>query len=245
MKPLVVLAALLALALPASAQDGPAGLYGGGFVGLSTDPYVGESTSATGIPIIGYRGDTFSIGTDGAFATVMEGERAEVEVFLRPRFFALIDPDAPELAGIDRDITLDAGIGYSLDLSDRTSFDVSVAQEITGEHDGQEVDLRLTRGLAMGGLPIGVYAGATWRSSELSSFLFGVRPGEAIAGRPAYALGATTTPYVGINTSIPLSQSTRLFGGVQADFLSREVEDSPIVDDGTTFSLGLGIQFSF
>lgn len=245
MKPLAAIAALIALALPVSAQDAPTGAYIGGFLGLSNDPYVGDPNSLSGLPIIGYRGDTFSIGTDGAFATVAEGDRSEVEVFLRPRFFALVDPDAANLAGIDRDITLDAGLNYTLDLSDRTSLDVSVAQEITGEHDGQEIDLRLTQGFALGGLPVGVYAGATWRSSELSSYLFGVAPGEAIAGRPAYALGATTTPYVGINTFIPLSSTTRLFGGVQADFLTRETEDSPIVDDGTTLSLGVGIQFSF
>lgn len=237
--------ALLCFPVSAFAQEPTTGFYAGGFAAVSSDPYVGDNGGATGVPIFGYRGDGFSIGTNGASATVMERGSSALEAFLKPRFFTLTDPDSPALVGIDRNISVDAGLSYSVDLTERTAMDVSFSQEITGEHDGQEADLRLTQRFALGRFPVGIYAGATWRSSDLSSFLYGVRPAEALAGRPAYGLGATTTPYLGIQAALPVTDSMRVFGNLQADFFNQEIEDSPIVEDDTTLSLGVGIQFSF
>lgn len=234
------------VATAALAQEPPSGLYAGGFLGLGSDPYVGDNDNVTGVPIIGFRGDGYSIGTDGASATFFERQSIRSEAFLAPRFFALIDPDAPELAGIDREITVDAGLRFEIDLAERTTMDVSVAQEITGEHNGREIDLRFTQNFGQpSGLPFSVFAGATWQSRGLADYLYGVSPAEAIAGRPAYSPGATTTPYVGVNTVIPLSQRTSVFGSARAEFFGSEIENSPIIADDVVFSLGVGLQFSF
>lgn len=230
----------------AAAQEPPSGLYAGGFLGLGSDPYVGDNSNVVGVPIIGFRGDGYSIGTDGASATFFERPSVRSEAFLTPRFFTLTNPDAPELAGIDRDITVDAGLRFEIDLAERTTMDISVAQEITGEHDGREIDLRFTQNFGRpSGIPLSVFAGATWQSEDLSNYLYGVSPAEAIAGRPAFSPGATTTPYIGVNTVIPLSPRTSLFGSARAEFFDADIENSPIIADDVVLSLGIGLQFSF
>lgn len=227
---------------PLLAQDG---LYVGTFAALGSGPYAGDATSFAARPLIGFRTTTFDIGTNGATAHVLAGDRAALDVFLKPRFFTLTNSDNPELAGIERDVTLDAGLSYALDVSRDTRLDLSVAQEITGEHEGQEANLRLTQRFALGAVPLGFYAGAMWRSEDLSRYLYGVTPAEALTGRPAFGIGATTSPYIGVNASMPLSQQVRVFGVLQADFLDPAITDSLIVTEDMTLSLGVGIQFSF
>ena len=241
------IARLLAIVLaylpaPLLAQDG---IYAGGVTAWGAGPYAGNLAPLTARPVLGYRTATYDIGTHGATAQVLRRDRVVLDVFLQPRFFTLINSDASELDGIEREVTLDAGVRYALDVSKDTRLDVSVAQEITGQHDGQEADLRLTQRFVLGPLPLGVYAGAAWRSDNLSRYLYGVTPSEAAAGRPAFALGATTSPYIGVNASVPLSAHVRAFGVVQADFLDPEITESPIVTEDRTLSLGVGIQFSF
>ena len=75
--------------------------------------------------------------------------------------------------------------------------------------------------------------------------MYGVTGAEALIGRPAFDPGATTSPYIGMNASLPVSSRVRVFGTVQADFLDPAITDSPIVTEDATLSLGVGIQFSF
>ncbi|MEO1779405.1 MAG: MipA/OmpV family protein [Pseudomonadota bacterium] len=235
----------LLLAVPAAAQDAPPGFFAGGLLGVGTDIYVGDNDVVGGVPLIGYRGDGFSIGTNGASVTLFDRGDAALDVFAAPRFFALTDVDEPELEGIDRDITLDIGLRYVVDISPRTTLDLSFAQEVTGEHDGQEVDARLSQSFQLGAIPLSAFAGLTWQSDDLSRYVYGVLPGEVRAGRPAYDPGATTTPYVGLRGGVPLSERAQVIGSLRVDFLGSDIEDSPIVDEDTAVSLGLGVQFSF
>ena len=239
---IVRLLALFPTALPTQGQDG---MYAGAFVGAGTSPYAGEGTSLAIRPNLGVRTKTFDIGTNGATAHIAQGERAALDIFLKPRFFVLTHSDSSELAGIDRDVTLDAGLNYVLNVAHGTRLNLSVAHEITGEHHGQEAELRLTQRFALGAIPLGVYAGAMWRSQDLSRYLYGVTGAEALIGRPAFDPGATTSPYIGVNASLPVSPRVRVFGTVQADFLDPAITDSPIVTEDATLSLGVGIQFSF
>lgn len=242
---LVAVLSALSLATPAVAQDEPTGFFAGAFVSVGTDIYVGDNDAAGGVPLIGYRGDGFSIGTNGASVTLFDRGDATLDVFAAPRFFALTDVDTPELDGIDRDITIDLGLRYSVDIRPRTKLDLSFAQEVTGEHDGQEVDARLSQGFQLGPVPLTAFAGVTWQSEDLSRYVYGVFPNEARVGRPAFVPGAATTPYVGIRGAVPLSERARFVGTLRVDFLGSDIADSPIVDEDTAVSLGVGVQFAF
>ena len=245
MRRTVTVALAATLATPLAAQDDTTGFYAGGLVTLGTDIYVGDNDEAAGLPLIGYRGDGFSIGTDGASVQVLDRGDATLNLFAAPRFFALTDVDTPELEGVDRDVTLDLGVRYSVDIASRTVLDLSLAQEVTGEHDGQEIDARLSQGFNLGPVPLTAFGGVTWRSDDLSRYMFGVFDGEARVGRAAYDPGATTTPYLGLRGGYPLSDRALLIGTLRVDFLGSDIEDSPIVDEDTAVSLGLGVRFSF
>jgi outer membrane protein len=146
---------------------------------------------------------------------------------------------------MDRDFTVDAGLAYSYAFGTGTIVQARLLQEITGEHDGQEIDLQLRQNLMDFGLPFGIMAGARWESADLANYLYGVRAAEAIVGRPAYAPGDSIVPYIGIGTRIPLGDRFSISGGVRAEFYGSDVTNSPIVEDdmAITGTLGLTLRF--
>ncbi len=212
----------------------------------SSNPYIGEDETNFGaVPILRYQGDGWRVGTDGAGIDLYRGAPVTAEAILLPRFTALSDPGSDELDGIDREITLDGGLSFSYALGERTSLSATVLQELTGEHDGQEVDLSVSTGLALGAVPLNVTGGMSWKSQGLGSYLYGVEDGEATADRPEYDLDGSVTPYLSLSSGFALSEAAQLVGSVRVEFLPDGVTDSPIVEDDTVTSGFVGVQLSF
>ncbi|NSX55870.1 MipA/OmpV family protein [Parasulfitobacter algicola] len=237
--------AAVSIASMGYAQDEQTGFSLGLGAGFSTNPYEGEDTSFSAVPLIRYKGDGFSLGADGATVTAYSLDALRFELLARPRFTALRDPDADELDGIDREVTLDAGGKLSYSLTDRSNLSATLLQEITGEHDGQEFLLELSNRTNFGPVPLIFGTGLSWKSEELSSYMFGVTSGEARSDRPEYDLDSTLTPYFSVSSGFPLSDTSRVIASVKAEFLGDEITDSPIVEDDQIFSGLVGLSFSF
>ena len=216
---------------------GPGGLF-------STSPYIGEDDDARFIPILRYQGQNWRIGTDGAAVGLYDRNAFSAEAILLPRFSALPD-DNDELDGIDRQITLDGGLSLNYALSDRTRVTARILQEVTGEHDGQEVDLLLRSQVISGPVPLSIAGGMSWKSDALGSYLFGVEGDEATDNRPAYDVDGSVTPFVTFSSGYSFNETVRLIGSVRVEFLPDEVTNSPIVEDDTITSGFLGVQLSF
>lgn len=244
--PLAVIAAL-GICTSAVAQDeGGRDGWSVGAIGIvSVSPYEGDDTQTILVPNVAFRSGPLSFSARGINYTAYEGSRDSIDLFLASRFEPYDSSDSPALTGLDRDFSLDLGLAYSLTLNSGTVLRAAVQQEVTGEHDGQEVDFRLSQRLGTRSLPVGVFAGATWRSEDLSNFLYGVGDTEAIAGRPAFDTGATVSPYIGVGTRVPLGDSFSLTGSLRAEYLGRDIRDSPIIDNSTTISATLGLTFDF
>lgn len=242
----VLALALTALVVPqAMAQDterhgfsfGPAGLF-------STDPYIGQEDGARFIPILRYESQNWRIGTDGAGVGLYQRDAFSADAVILPRFSALPD-DSDELDGIDRDFTLDGGLSLDYALSDRTKLTARVLQELTGEHDGQEVDLLVRSNVISGPVPLSIAGGMSWKSEGLGSYLFGVEKDEATDDRPAYDVDSSVTPFVTFSSGYAFNDSVRLIGSVRVEFLPDEVTNSPIIEDDTITSGFVGVQLSF
>lgn len=241
----VLLSVVLATASHAQ-QDGPRDGFSIGIIAnYGTNPYIGEDDEVTPLPLINYRSGSFSIGVQGLFYDFYSSQGLTLSTGVTPRFSALADADAPELSGIDREITADAFFGVAYDINQNFGFEAIVRQELTGEHDGQEIQLALgyqTQALQTG---FGLNAGVRWQSEDLANYTWGVRPSEAIVGRPAYDTGDVIIPYLSLDFVRSLNENLALIGQVQAEFLPSEVSDSPIVEEDTLFGITLGVSYSF
>lgn len=238
--------ALVAL-LPAAAvaQDVPEGFSLGAIGIVSGSPYIGEGADFQAFPSITYRIDRLTLGPLGLSYRALDTDRSQLDLFVEPRFFALTDISSDELEGIDREITADVGLSYTYSFGPATDVEATFRQEITGEHDGQEVNLRLSQGFRPLGFPVGVFGGVEWRSDNLSNYLYGVFEDEALADRPAFDTGSTFTPYLGASSFVPLTENWGLFGNLQVEFLEDDITDSPIIENDTVVSATFGVTFSF
>ncbi|MEO0774686.1 MAG: MipA/OmpV family protein [Pseudomonadota bacterium] len=241
----LALQALIPLSAHAQGAPNQDGFSAGVIATVGVSPYVGEDTRFGGFPLISYRKGPFSIGFQGISYEFARSEQLTFSVGVSPRFTGLEDPDGSALVGIDRDFTIDAFLGLDVALGQGVSIETTVRQELTGEHDGQEVELELGYATFVGGTGLSFSAGTKYQSSDLANYTWGVFANEVIAGRPAYDTGDVFIPFVSVGAARPISEKLTLIGNIRADFLPDAVSDSPIVDESTPVSLGVGLSYKF
>ncbi|MEM1077571.1 MAG: MipA/OmpV family protein [Pseudomonadota bacterium] len=244
---IALLALGLAPALPALAQEAPGRPDGwslGGLVAADTNPYLGQGSDVIPLPLFRYANGPFELSTNGLSYSVFSQGVWGLSVAARPRFSGLISTDGEQLDGIDREVTGDVALELRYDLG-RLYAGADLRQEFTGEHDGQEARLRFGLRQSLGAVRLDWSAGAAWQSGDLSRYVWGVSPDEARIGRNAYDPGDVVVPFVGLRGVMPLGENWSLLGTLRADFLPGAVTDSPIIEDDTLVSGGLGVEFRF
>ena len=235
----------LIAALPAFAQQRPDGWSIGGFATIGQSIYVGDTFSARVLPGISYKRGAWSYGFNGISGEIQSTDKSSVKLLLRPRIFGLITSDAPELDGINRNLTADLGASWSYDLTPQTSLEVTALQEVTGAHNGQEVKFEVEQKVNLGVVPFWLSGGATWQSDDLAGYLYGVSSNEAKASRAAYAPGAVLIPSISATTGYPINDRTLMFGSLTYRMLPDEVSSSPIIARDDQVRLSLGVNYNF
>ncbi len=115
----------------------------------------------------------------------------------------------------------------------RTSLVVIGARyyhDILNANRGDAASLRLSKNFNMNeDLRLTPSIGVEWQNSERVDYYYGVRPGEALAFRPAYAGTAAVNASAGLAGAYRLSRSWSLLGGVFTTRYGSGIVDSPIV----------------
>lgn len=239
---------LVALALvygsQLAAQERSDGWSIGGIAAVGQSIYVGEDGGGIVVPAVRYKRGDWTYGLDGVTGRIWDDGPASVEFMVKPRFPEMSD-GTPELAGIDRTITGDAGAKLSYDLGADTTLAITALQEVTDAHHGQEIEVFVERKVAVGPVPFWLSGALTWQSADLAGYLYGVGASESRPGRPAYDPGAALIPSVAIATGYPLTKTGLLFGVLGYRALPSAVTNSPIVDRRDELSLTTGLTFSF
>lgn len=241
---LLILGIAFAPAL-AQAQDprGDGFSFGGLVVG-DTNPYLGQGSDIIPLPLINFRSGPFALSTNGVSYQVWDAGPWGLTLAARPRFSGLISTDGEQLDGIDREVTGDAAVELRYDIG-RMYVGADLRQEFTGEHDGQEARLRVGLRQQVGAVRLDFAAGGAWQNGDLSRYIWGVSDEEARPGRAPYDPGSVLVPFVGLRGSIPIGENWSLLGSLRADFLPDDVTDSPIIEDDTLISGGIGVEFRF
>ena len=153
-----------------------------------------------------------------------------------PRYTTLDSPDSEQLQGIDRKSTLD--LGFGMDYMFGQSFvSASFLAEVTGKHDGFELDLNIGRTSSFDRFSITYTLGASWRSRDLADYQYGVRWSEVLDDRPAYSADATIVPYSEFSVEYSISGKWKVISFGQISILTGDIKSSPIV--GSTASFGI------
>jgi len=237
----------IAALLPAPAAGAPIGIDealvdmlsrpgGAGFgvlISSESSPYLGEGYRRDLLPVYLYEGERVFLRTDRAGLKFAPAADQEIDVYLRRRFAGLpLDDTPPSLQGLaTRHGGVDLGLTWRLRAGPAT-LHANAAQTLGNDPNGQEVGIGAYIDWALGPVTLRPAATATWRSSGLNNFYYGV-PEHATASRPAYEAGAGVDLFVGLYASYQLTDGWRLFAGLGATRYSDSVRASPIVDPGT------------
>ncbi|MCG2584441.1 MipA/OmpV family protein [Massilia sp. TS11] len=250
------LAALTALALPLSAQAGSevlidflaiqnsAGL--GGILRSEFPAYKGTTLSHDLVPLYMYEGQRVFLHATRVGVKLTEAPREGMDVFLDYRFEGHPINNTPSaLRGMQRrEPGMDAGA--ALHYRPRWgALDLEVLRDASNKSRGVEWRLGYNLDLQSGRWHFRPSVVAARRSAALNDYYYGVRPNEALAGRPAYAAGAGTNISYSLYAYYELTQRWRLLAGLTVDDLSDSIRHSPIVADKAQLSGLLGLAYDF
>jgi len=216
---------------------------------VQSNPYRDGDTVTMVLPMISYVGDRFFIVSPRAGIHLFRHPRGGVNAIADFRFKGEAFESKGFLAGMDdRKNTAMAGFDGHLRLPGRYRADLSAMTDILDRHNGQEVNLSLSRVFRLQQLILIPGAGVVWRSADYNDYYYGVRASEATEDRPAYSPGDgvnTLEWFARLALRYNLTANWSLAAAVRVEVLSSDVRDSPIVDSDYLTTVIAGVNYFF
>lgn len=144
----------------------------------------------------------------------------------------------------DRDFAVNSGIEF-LYISPWGDIQAQVLSDVSSTHNGQEAWLSWSHPWYTANSELNLTFGLEWKSANLVSYYYGVRPEEAFFGRDEYTGGAGTNKFIRLAARHSFSPHWNLVAMIEREFLSSAIYKSPIVrsHEVDTFFTGLFYQF--
>lgn len=213
------------------------------------DIYKGVDSEIQPAPFLRYEKGPFEIMTRNGFD-------ASLRVFGNKSFSAslkgslLFDEgynadDSDFLKGMDELETLyNAGLGFEGQFG---GWEVSLEalQDVSGEHDGQEVELAVEYQWQAAGFEFMPSVSITWLSKDTVEYFYGVSTKEANAERPAYSPGSSYEIGAELMIQRPLFGNFTAVGICEIASFAKDITDSPLVEDDYEISGILGVMYTF
>lgn len=236
---------LLAVAAPAFAQEGPPRWTFGAMVADRDAPYRGLDEGLLFVPLVRFEGErAYLRGLRGGWRLV-DDEGFEFALIAQARLDGYKAEDSDFLAGMDdRKFSLDLGAAATFTSKKLGALDLAVVADTFDRSGGYEATAAWNVLFKAGGWTVIPGALLRWQSSDVVDYYFGVRPDEALPGRPAYSGDSALTPELSVLVSRPLSERWTLFARAGQAWLPSEISNSPIVADDSSTSLFVAIGYS-
>jgi outer membrane protein len=154
--------------------------------------------------------------------------------------------DSPTLAGMaERESGVWAGakVEWENDVAD---VKLELLGDASGKSKGQRVVLGVGRKWMLGpSVMLMPQVGVEWVDKKYVDYYYGVRAGEATAGRAAYIGKATLNPEISLTGIYRFDKHQSLMLNVGVKSLGKGIKNSPIVDRSTENRVMLGYTYRF
>jgi outer membrane protein len=198
------------------------------------------------LPLYLYEGEHFYLHAYRAGLKFNLSGDNRLDVFLSHRFEGYPSDRVPaSLTGMSN---RSAGLDLGLSLEHKADWGKVYAEylhDVSGTSSGNELKLGYAYEWANGRLKLKPYFTLSARDAKLNDYYYGVRPEEAIPGRPAYSPGAGFNAEAGMYATYNLTERWRALAGVWGTRWSSGVRGSPIVDDRLQLGASLGLLYDF
>lgn len=229
----------IALSSVAMAEDEAPGPWQLGVAAVAMDQsYDGVGREVLGFPLVIYRGERLEVFGPQASYRLSGDEHYVLKASASVRFGGYEPDDSVALRGMEqRDTSLDAGLSGAI-MGTWGSLELSAIGDVLDKYNGQEVRLAYSYNFVGENYVLAPSVGMTWMSANLADYYYGVRPDEATMTRPAYRVGASTSPFIGLLGMYQLTARVSLLGMIQTVGHDDNVTASPIIGkDTSSFAL--------
>ena len=211
----------------------------------SPEPYKGADNDILVVPAITFQGERFYFRGILAGYRLWKRGHFEADAILMPRFGGYEADDSPFLRGMeDRRLGVDLGLNLTWE-ADRIGLRLAPRVDVSGRSQGQELGVEVYSPIRFGPVRVEPAVGAIWQSADLANYYYGVRPGEARPGRPAYEPGSTVNLTGGVFVFSPVTRKLAFQGFVRVNRLGSEIGDSPIVGRDTAVTGLVSLSYGF
>ncbi len=213
---------------------GPGDLIGAAAASLPEYSGAEERRAAT-LPLLkASHGDTlyFHVSRFGAWLHSTENKYLRLGILAQGRR-GRDEGDGPLLAGTAaRDSSIEGGVNASFRLP-VGRLELGYVTDLSGSSGGSAAyaEYRVPMYVRAGQWLVLANVDLEWLSSDVADYLYGVRPTEALPGRPAYTAGSTVNVRMGITARWWATERWNVVGGLSIHNLGGEATDSPIVPE--------------
>ena len=246
------LVAALLIATPALAQNSPpdgqqpASLTIAGIgAGAVREPYRGVGTKARVLPLLIYENDWVSAALPSIGLKLGSTGPVKYRLIGRLGFDGYKAKDSDNLRGMERrKESLWVG-GAAIWDTGMGELSLEVTGDAMGNSKGRMLLLEYEKRFDFGDLAVTPRLGVRNVDRKYVDYYFGVKPGEAIAGRPVYLGKSATQTEGGLRFTYATGSNEMLFLDMSARLLGKPVQDSPLVERRYQASVFAGWLYRF
>ncbi|MGS0497747.1 MipA/OmpV family protein [Pseudoalteromonas sp. S1727] len=241
-----------------------------GYGGIQNPVASSKNITSVILPNFAYYGDRWYVDNFALGYSLIESERYYIDIagrFNDDGFFFKLDgidklfatsivsdnpkvptrPSAPttSLTPIERDLSYLAGLSSGLKLFADSWLELAVLQDITGVHNGHEVQLNGYQSFSVLGGVLGIEAGVNYKSSELIKYYYTIAPTEALSRLTKYELQSALNYHLKMAYEYPISEQLSFDMKLKYTWLDSELANNPIINENGYFSGFMGVTYHF
>lgn len=217
----------------------------GVFASTETSPYQGADDKRRLLPLVAFENQY--VRWTGPVLDVKLPSSGAVSFALRARYedTGYEASDSTTLAGMAErksSIWLGARADWQHTLGQLSAEWLADAADHSG---GQQVRLVAEKPLSYGRWLLAPRVALVWQDRDYVDYYFGVKSGEATAGRAAYTGKATVNTELGLRTIYGLDAQQSVFIDLHVTALGSAIKNSPLVDRSSVAGVRVGYAYRF
>ena len=218
----------------------------GGMVYIT--PYKSYDTQSALIPIVSYEGKYAYVREFSAGVKLVNLDFLEISAFaeydytcFKPRNSS----DARLRKLSNRRDSMSLGTAVRL-ITPYGMLHASGAHDVLGRNNGLTGLIGYMNSVEFGPLELIPAAGVQWSNNSYNNYYYGVSGEESRkSGLNSHHVGSGVSPYTGLTIDYSLTKSWEIYYSGEWIFLNSAIKNSPMVSRTNTYSLMLGLSYTF
>lgn len=213
---------------------------------VSSSPYVDRKPHYYILPVIAYQGDNLSVMGPQATYTFYRNSKIDFSLAMRVNFEGYNSKDSDYFDGLsDRKLTLEGGLEFNYHFRPKWNFKADAYRDILGISNGMRGTVSVSRTFGPYKWNLTPSIGLKWENENYVDYYYGVQESEANSDRPEYHPGFSVNPVISCSWLKFWGENWVSLVTVSSTLLSQEIQDSPLIEDKTSFTIVAAFAYRF